>query len=73
MANQNTKNIVLPKSAIKQGQGIVVLPLEKWREIEQTLEDFEMYSSKGLAKEIDKRRKEKEVVSLEKILKKYHI
>jgi len=66
-------NIVLPKSAIKEKEGIVILPLKKWKKIEEELEDLEMYRSERLAKEIEKRRKEKEPVSLEKLLKKYHI
>jgi len=66
-------NIVLPKSAIREKEGIVILPLKKWKKIEEELEDFEMYRSEKLAKEIEKRRKEKETVSLEKLLKKYKI
>ena len=66
-------NIVLPKSAIREKEGIVILPLKKWKQIEEELEDFEMYRSEKLAKEIEKRRKEKETVSLEKLVKKYKI
>lgn len=66
-------NVILPKSAIKEKEGIVILPLKKWRKIEDDLEDLEMYRSEGLVKEIEKRRKEKEMVPLEKLLKKYHI
>jgi len=73
MANQTTKNIVLPKSAIKEKEGVVILPLKKWKKIEGALEDLEMYRSESLAKEISKRRKEKGTVPLEKFLKKYHI
>lgn len=73
MANQTTKNIVLPKSAIREKEGIVILPLKKWKRVEQALEDLEMYKSESLAKEINKRRKEKETVPLGKLLKKYHI
>jgi len=73
MANQISKNIILPKSAIREKEGVAVIPLKKWKKIEQELEDLEMYRSESLAKEIEKRRKEKKVVSLEKLLKKYHI
>jgi hypothetical protein len=73
MVNQISKNIILPRSAIREKEGIVILPLKKWREIEEALEDLEMYRSEKLVKEIEKRRKEKETIPLEKLLKKYHI
>jgi len=73
MTDKSPKNIVVPKSAIKEKEGIVILPLRKWKKIEESLEDLEMYRSKSLAKEIDKRRKAKKTVPLEKLLKKYHI
>ena len=66
-------NITLPKSAIKEKEGIVILPLDKWRKVEEELEDLEMYRSERLAKEIEKRRKEKKAIPLEKLLKKYKI
>jgi len=49
------------------------LPLKKWKEIEQQLEDLEMYRSENLAKEIEKRRKAKKTISLKSLLEKYHI
>ncbi len=73
MANQISKNIILPRSFIREKEGIVILPLKKWKEIEKSLEDLEMYRSERLAKEIEKRRKQKETVSLAKLLKKYRI
>lgn len=73
MTNQNTNNIVLPRSVIRGKEGVVILPLEKWEKIEGALEDLEMYQSESLTREIDKRRKEKENTPLEKILKKHHI
>lgn len=73
MANQISKNIVLPKSAIREREGIVILPLNKWKEIEGALEDLEMYRSERLATEIEKRRKEKVIAPLKTLLKKYHI
>lgn len=73
MANQISKNIILPKSAIREKEGVVILPLRKWREIEEKLEDLKMYRSKSLVKEIAERRKGKKTVPLEKLLKKYHI
>jgi len=54
-------------------EGVVILPLKKWKEIEEELEDLEMYRSKTLPKEIEKRRKEKKVIPLESLLKKYKI
>jgi len=65
--------ITLPKSVIREKEGIVILPLKKWKKIEEELEDLEMYRSERLAKEIEKRRKEKETIPLEKLLKKYKI
>jgi len=67
MAN-TLKNIILPKSAIREKEGVVILPLKRWKEIEEGLEDLEMYRSETLAKEIEKRRKEKKTVSLKKLL-----
>lgn len=37
---------------------VVVLPMKEWREIEDSLEDLEMYTSKTLAKDIAKARRE---------------
>lgn len=73
MSNHDSNTITLPKSAIREGSGFVILPLQRWKKIEEALEDLEMYHSESLAKEINIRRKEKKVVPLEKILKKYHI
>ncbi|MCD6283869.1 hypothetical protein J7J12_01285 [bacterium] len=73
MTNRVSKSIVLPKSAIREKEGIVILPLKKWKIIEQQLEDLEMYRSEGLAREIEKRRKAKKTIPLKSLLKKYHI
>ncbi len=73
MTNRTSKNIVLPKSIIREEEGIVILPLKKWKIIEEQLEDLEMYNSKNLAKEIEKRRKSKKTISLKSLLKKYQI
>ena len=73
MVNENTKNIVLPKSSIRAKEGVVILPLKKWREVEEALEDLEMYRSEALEKEIKSRRKKKETVPLEKVLQKHRI
>ena len=73
MGSQVLNNIVVPKSTIENEEGVVILPLRKWEEIEQNLEDLEMYRSESLIKEINKRRKEKKTIPLGKILKKYHI
>jgi len=73
MINPASKSIVLPKSAVLKKEGIVILPLKKWKEIEQQLEDLEMYRSENLAKEIEKRRKAKKTISLKSLLEKYHI
>lgn len=50
---------------------VVVLPMKKWREIEDALEDLEMYSSQKLRKDIENARKEKKTVDLEELMKKY--
>lgn len=73
MAKRISKNIVLPKSAIREKEGIVILPLKKWKMIEAQLEDLEMYTSENLAREIEKRRKAKKTIPLKSLLKKYHI
>ena len=73
MSNRVSKNIVLPKTIIKEKEGIVILPLKKWKIIEEQLEDLEMYSSESLAREIEKRRKAKKTIPLKSLLKKYHI
>jgi len=73
MANQNTNNIVLPRSAIREKEGVVILPLKKWKKVEEALEKLEMYQSESLAREINKRRKDKKTIPLEKVLKQYHI
>jgi len=73
MAKRIFKHIVLPKSAIREKEGIVILPLKKWKMIEAQLEDLEMYTSENLAREIEKRRKAKKTIPLKSLLKKYHI
>lgn len=73
MNNHDTKNIVLPRSAIREKEGIVILPLRKWKRVEKELEDLEMYRSERFTREIEKRRKEKETIPLKKLLKKYRI
>ena len=73
MSYQNINNITLPRSAIKEKEGIVILPLKKWKKVEKALEDLEMYQSESLVREIEKRRREKETIPLKKILKKHHI
>ena len=45
---------------------MVILSFQKWKEIEADLEDLEMYRSVDLSKEIEKRRKEKLVIPLDK-------
>ncbi len=35
MTNQTTKNIILPKSAMREKEGVVILPLKKWKKIEK--------------------------------------
>ena len=61
------------KDIMEIKKGIVILPIEKWEEIERDLEDLEMYRSENFAKEIAKRRKGKKEIPLEKVLKKYKI
>ncbi|MFQ6120591.1 MAG: hypothetical protein ACE5KE_12010 [Methanosarcinales archaeon] len=72
MASRNKKNITLPRPTINQKEGVVILPLKKWKEIEDKLEDLEMMRSKKLAKEIAKARAEVKrgaVVTLEELEK----
>lgn len=71
--NSNSNTIILPRSAIKEGAGFVILPIQRWKKIEEALEDLEMYHSEVLSKEITIRRREKKAVPLERLLKKYHI
>lgn len=73
MSSNDSNTITLPRSAIKEGIGFVVLPLRQWKKIEEALEDLEMHYSESLSKEIAIRRREKKVVPLERLLKKYHI
>ena len=48
---------------------VVVLPLEKWREIEDYLEDLEMAQSQIFKKKIAKARKEKKLYSSSELRK----
>lgn len=73
MSNHDSNTITLPRSVIKEGAGFVILPLQRWKKIEEALEDLEMYHSESLSKEISLRRGAKKAVPLEGILKKYHI
>lgn len=57
--------------SVREHDGVVILPLDKWRQIQDMLEDLEMYRSSKLIHEINKRRKEKKTVSLEQLIKKY--
>ncbi|MCL5674262.1 MAG: hypothetical protein M1501_00760 [Candidatus Omnitrophica bacterium] len=70
------KNITLSKEDIQKKEGVVILPLKKWEEIEEELEDWEMYRSENLAKEIKKVReevKEGKVISFAEVKKKLKI
>lgn len=35
MANQTTKNIIIPKSALREKEGVVILPLKRWEKLEK--------------------------------------
>lgn len=61
------------ENLMKATEGMVILPLKKWKSIEGDLEDLEMYRSANFAKEIASRRKTTKTVPLKKILKKYRI
>lgn len=41
--NDRTQVVTLPKAAIREKEGIVVLPLKRWKEIEK--EHAELYSA----------------------------
>ena len=70
MTTQAIKNITLPNALIRKKHGIAILPLEEY---EKMKEDLEMFYSKNLAKDIEKARKEKRTVSLEKLLKEHNL
>lgn len=61
------------QNLMKTAEPVVVLPLKKWKNIEDDLEDLEMYRSAGFANEIAKRRKETKTIPLNHLLKKYKI
>lgn len=64
---------ILLQNLTKTAEGVMVLPLKKWKSIEGDLEDLEMYRSNSFVKEISDRRKETRVIPLAKLLKKYKI
>ncbi len=68
-----TKNNSLKKLFLNASDGMVVLPLKKWKVIEEDLEDLEMYRSANFTKEITNRRKETKTISLAKLLQKHKI
>ena len=43
MVNQTTKNIILPESVIREKEGVVILPLKRWKKIEK--ENLELRSA----------------------------
>ena len=63
------KKVILPDILIRRKQGIAILPLEEY---ERMKEDLEMFQSRNLAKDIEKARKEKKTISLEKLLKEHN-
>jgi len=66
------KNNML-QNLMKATEGMVILPLKKWKNIEGDLEDLEMYRSNSFAKQIASRRKEIKTISLAKLLQKHKI
>lgn len=70
MVNQITKNITIPKALVRKKQGTAILPLEGY---ERMKEDLEMFQSKKLVRDIEKARKEKRSVPLEKLLKEHNL
>ncbi len=60
---EKTIKFSLPKASTLKKEGFVILPLKKWQELEERMEDLEMFASQKLAQEITKRRKEKETIS----------
>jgi len=65
--------ITIPKKLKIGKEPVILLSLKKWKEIEEKLEDLEIYYSERLSKEIAERREENETVPLERLLEKYHI
>lgn len=48
---------------------VVILSLKKWKKIQEKLENLEMHCSQDLVGETTKRRKEKKIISLDRIIK----
>ena len=69
MAKISKNLITLPKPLLRK-EGIVVLPLEKYEKLK---EELEMVQSNKLAKDIEKARKEKRTVPLERLLKEHNL
>ncbi len=65
------QTIKISDVSVRENDGVVILTLEKWKKIQDMLEDLEMYRSVKLMEEISKRRKEKKTIPLEQLLKKY--
>lgn len=69
--------ITIPKKelkTIKIGRApFIIFPLDEWFAMEEKLEDLEMRASSKLATTIAKRRKEKKVIGLGEMLRKYGI
>jgi len=42
MANQNSKTLTLPKSAIRGKEGIVILPLKRWEKIKKENQELRL-------------------------------
>ena len=61
---------VIEKNSIKIKEPVVVLPLKKWKEIEETLEDLE--EAVRFNRAFEESRGEK-LISLEEIRKKYKL
>lgn len=66
------KNSIL-RNLIQAAEGMVILPLKKWKNIEADLEDLEMYRSANFTKEITSRRKETKTIPLTELLRKHKI
>lgn len=64
-----SQNIIIPKPLIRHG-GVVVLLLNEY---ERMKEDLEILQSKKLPKDIEKARKDKISIPLEKLLREYNL
>lgn len=57
MNNRNMQTITLPKSALREKEGVVILPLEKWQKIEDERRELRLAFQAVLSGELALREK----------------